>query len=142
MPRINVELQDAAELEIAPEGEYDLRIVKAEDGESKKGNEMTTLTLAFEGHPEWQPLKHWVLYPSADMEKNQRAMRVVEIKRLLVCFNVEHDEAGFDSDGLVGQVGRSLVIQEEADDGNTYNRLKLPRLRKSDERAERSRIRR
>ena len=141
MARIDVELQDAQELEIAPEGEYELRIVKAEDGQSKAGNDMTTLTIAFEGHPEWQPIKHWITYPDAYTPPDQRNMRLIDIKRFLVCFGIKHDDGGFDSDDLVGQTGTSLVIQEKADDGNTYNRIRTPRLRKSEERAER-RIRR
>ena len=133
MPRINVELKDAQELEVAPEGEYDLRIVKAEDGESKSGNDMTTVTIAFEGHPEWQAVRHWITYPNADTPPDQRAMRLIDITRFLTCFGVNFDDDGFDSDDLVGQTGRCLVIQEEADDGNTYNRLRLPRLKKSEE---------
>jgi len=141
MPRINVDLDDAQELEIAPEGEYELRIVKAEDGESKSGNDMTTVTIAFEGHPEWQPLKHWITYPNAATPPDQRAMRLIDIKRFLVCFGISHDDTGFDSDDLVGQTGECLVIQEKADDGNTYNRMRLPRLSKTTEQKER-RIRR
>ena len=133
MPRINVELKDAQELEVAPEGEYDLRIVKAEDCESKSGNDMTTVTIAFEGHPEWQAVRHWIMYPNADTPPDQRAMRLIDITRFLTCFGVNFDDDGFDSDDLVGQTGRCLVIQEEADDGNTYNRLRLPRLKKSEE---------
>jgi Protein of unknown function (DUF669) len=139
MPKINVTLKDAQELEIAPEGEYDLRIVKAEDGESKSGNDMTTCTIAFEGHPEWQPVRHWITYPNEDTPPDQRSFRLIDIKRFLHCFGVAYDDEGFDTDDLVGQTGRCLVIQEEADDGNTYNRIKPPRLRKVEERRERIR---
>jgi hypothetical protein len=142
MPYIKVDLDDAQELEVAPEGEYDLRIVKAEDGESKSGNDMTTVTILIEGAPAaTAPVKHWITYPGPDTPPDQRAMRLIDIKRFLVCFGVAHDEGGFNSEDLVGQTGRCLVIQEKADDGNTYNRLRLPRLRKSAE-AESRRIRR
>jgi len=139
MPKINVDLKDAQELEIAPEGEYELRIIKADDGTSKSGNDMTTVTLAFEGHPEWQPIKHWITYPNEDTPPDQRAFRLIDIKRFLVAFDVGHDDGGFDSDDLLGQVGKCLVIQEKADDGNTYNRIKPPRLRRSEERSQRIR---
>jgi hypothetical protein len=141
MPRINLDLDDAKEPEVAPEGEYDLRIVKVEDGQSKAGNDMTTCTIAFEGHPEWRAIKHWITYPDSDTPPDQKAMRLVDIKRFLTCFGVAHDGTGFDSDDLVGQTGFCLVIQEDGDDDNTYNRLRLPRLKKSEEQSAR-RIRR
>jgi hypothetical protein len=142
MPFIKVDLNDAQEFETAQEGEYDLRIIKAEDGESKSGNDMTTVTIQIEGAaPNIAPIKHWITYPGPDTPPDQRAMRLIDIKRFLVCFGVAHEGGGFNSEDLVGQTGKSLVIQEKADDGNTYNRLRLPRLKKSAEQAER-RIRR
>jgi hypothetical protein len=143
MPFIKVDLDDAQEFETAQEGEYDLRIVKAEDGESKSGNDMTTVTIMIEGAASnVAPIKHWITYPGPDTPPDQKAMRLIDIKRFLVCFGVAHEGGGFNSEDLVGQTGRCLIIQEKADDGNTYNRLRLPRLRKTAEAAEGRRIRR
>lgn len=131
MPFIKVDLDDAHEQQVVPEGEYQLSIVKAEDGESKKGNEMTTVYIKVENSPIPNPslIRHWITYPDPDTPAEQRNLRLVDIKRFLTVFGVAHEGGGFNSDDLVGATGQCLVIQEEGDDGNNYNRLRLPRLR-------------
>jgi hypothetical protein len=131
MPFISVPLDDAKEAEPVPEGEYDLRIVKAEDGPSKKGNAMTTVYIKVEdsAYPNAALVRHWITYPDRDTPADQRQMRLLDIKRFLTCFGVAQESNGFNSDDLLGSVGRSFLYQEEADDGNVYNRLRLPRLK-------------
>jgi hypothetical protein len=131
MPFINVALDDAKEAEAVPEGEYDLRIVKSEDGESKKGNAMTTVYIKIEdnSYPNAALLRHWITYPDRDTPADQRQMRLLDIKRFLTCFGVAMEGNGFNSDDLIGATGRSFLYQEEGDDGNIYNRLRLPRLK-------------
>lgn len=133
MPFINVDLNNAQEPDIVPEGSYNLRIVKAEDGESKQGNEMTTVYIKVESDdfPNSQIIKHWLTYPNSGTPEDQRAMRLIDIKRFLTCFGIKFEGEGFNSEDLVGATGECLVTQEEADDGNTYNRLRLPRLKKA-----------
>jgi len=134
MPFIDVALDDAAELEVVEEGEYELQIAKAEDGESKAGNLMTTVYIKILDAPiaNASLVRHWITYPDESTPPEQRAMRLIDIKRFLVLFNIIHDGNGFNSEDLVGATARCLVIQEEADDGNVYNRLRLPKLKKGE----------
>lgn len=131
MPFIKVPLDDAKEQEAVPEGEYDLRIVKAEDGESKKGNPMTTVMIAIEnsGIPNPNIVRHWLTYPDDNTPADQRNMRLLDIKRFLTAFGVPTEDGGFNSDDLPGQTARCFLSQEEGDDGQIYNRLRLPRLK-------------
>lgn len=134
MPFIKVELDDAHESELVPEGEYELQITKSEDGESKAGNEMTTVYIKVLDSQMPNPglIRHWITYPDPDSPAEERNMRLVDIKRFLTCFGIAHEGGGFNSDDLVGATGRCLIIQEESkQDGNTYNRLRLPRLKKT-----------
>lgn len=127
MPFISIPLNDVKEPKAAPEGEYDLRIIDAEDTESKKGNPMTVVKIAIEGQDSY-PVRHYITYPTGE-DADQDRMKALEIRRFLDCFGIAFDENGFNTEDLVGATGRSLVIQEEADDGNVYNRLRLPRLK-------------
>jgi len=131
MPFINVALDDAKEQEPVPEGEYDLRIVKAEDGESKAGNAMTTVYIKIEdsAYPNAALCRHWLTYPDRDTPADQRQMRLLDIKRFLTAFGIAQESKGFNSDDLLGATARCMLSQEEADDGNVYNRLRLPRLK-------------
>jgi hypothetical protein len=128
---INVDLGDVKEVEAVAEGEYDLRVVKAEDGESKAGNQMTSVLIRIEDAaiPNPAPVRHWLTYPSTDTPADQRQMRLLDIKRFLHMFGVPMEKGGFDSQDLVGATARCYLSQEEGDDGNVYNRLKLPRLK-------------
>jgi hypothetical protein len=129
MSFVKINLNGVKEPEIAPEGEYDLRIVKVKDDETSKGEPMTTLTIRIED-PEVKnpaPFQHFITYPNGG---EYDEMRGLEIKRLLNLFDVGFDEGGFDSDELLGKTARCLVIQEESKkDGVVRNRMKLPRLK-------------
>lgn len=133
MPFISVPIDDAKEMEAVPEGEYDLRIIKAEDGESKKGNPMTTVMLRIEnaGIPNPAPVRHWITHVTADTPEDQKAMRLLDTARFLQCFGIPHESHGFNSDDLEGATGTCMLTQEENEEnGEVYNRLRLPRLRK------------
>jgi hypothetical protein len=124
-------LHDAKEPEAAPEGMYDLRIVKADDGESKKGNQMTTVFIKIEdpNYPNASLVRHWITYISNDTPADQRQMRLLDQRRFLQAFGVPYEANGFNSDDLLGQTARCMLKQEEGDDGTIYNRLVLPRLK-------------
>lgn len=132
MSFINLNLKGVKEPEAVPEGLYDLRIVKVEDTESKKGNPMTVVTIKVEDadgkNP--APVYHYITYPTKDLPDSQKQMRLLDIKRFLTLFEVAYEEGeGFDTDDLQGQTARGLLTQEEGDDGVIRNRLRLPRLK-------------
>jgi hypothetical protein len=134
MPFIKVALQDAKEPEAVPEGPYDLRIVKHEDGESKKsGNPMTTVFIKIEdaAHPTAALVRHWLVPPTHDTPADQRQMRLLDIRRFLTAFGVSMQGDGFDSDDLDGATASQIMLTQETNDetGDVYNRLKLPRLK-------------
>jgi len=126
---IKVPLDDIKENEPVAEGEYELRIIKAEDTNSKAGNPMTAVTMRVEGIPTAALVRHWLVYPTEETPPDQRHMRLLDIKRFLHCFHIPMDGGGFDSADLEGQTGKCFVAQEEGDDDQVYNRLRLPRLR-------------
>ena len=131
MPFIKLALDDAKEPEPVGEGMYDLRITKAQDTESKKGNPMTVITIRVEdaGIKNPSPIVHYMTYPDEDLPDEQKNFRLLDIKRFLSVFGIPFDPHGFDTDGLVGATGRAMVIQEEGQDNIMRNKLRLPRLK-------------
>ena len=131
MPFISTPLGDAKEPEAVPEGPYDLRIVKSEDGESKKGNPMTTVYIKIEdpAYPNAALVGHWILHPTADTPPEQLQMRILEQRRFLECFGIPYEANGFNTDDLVGATGNSFLVQETGDDNVVRNRLRLPKLK-------------
>jgi hypothetical protein len=127
MPFITESLDDVREPQAAPEGEYELRIVKATRGPSKKGNDMITAILVFEDQDlAAPPFAHYLIGYDEDTDKDQIRNRKLEWKRWCACFDLPED---CDESDMVGQTGMSFVNQEEGDDGVVRNRLRLPRLK-------------
>jgi hypothetical protein len=124
---ISEPLDDVREAQVAPEGEYDLRIRKATQKESKKGTDMVEVMLVFEDKDvDAPPIFHYVLSWDSSTPDEQVASRKREIKRFQAVFDLED---GWEVDDLVGQTGTCMVTQDEGDDNVVRNRLKLPRIK-------------
>lgn len=124
---IKEDLSDTREPKPAPDGEYDLKIIKAEEKESKKGRDMVQLLIGFDDGTDAPPFNHFLMNPTADDDDSQRKLRLLELKRFLAAFNVSED---FEASDLPGETARKVfVTQEEGDDGIIRNRMKLPRLK-------------
>lgn len=132
MPFIKLALDDVKEPEPVAEGTYDLRITKAMDTESKKGNPMTVITIRIEdaGIKNPSAIIHYMTYPDEDLPEEQRNYRLLDIKRFLSVFGIKYDPHGFDTDELVGATAtKAMVVQESGDDDIIRNKLRLPRLK-------------
>lgn len=126
MPFIKESLSDVKEQRAAPEGEYELRILKAKDEPSKKGTAMITCMIGFADGTDAPPFYEYLMGWDGDTPDNQIDMRKLHVKRFCATFDVPED---FDAEDLVGETGTCMVIQEEGQDGVVRNRLKLPRLK-------------
>ncbi len=126
MPFIKESLSDVQEARPAPEGEYDLRILKATQGESKKGNDMITCLIGFADGTDAPPFGHWLLGWDSKTDDEEVMRRKREIKRFCAVFDIPED---FDAEDLKGETGRCFVVLDEGDDEVIRNRLKLPRLK-------------
>lgn len=127
MPFIKANLDDVQEGTIVPEGEYDLKIIKAEETESKKGNDMIALTIKVDEkeYANARLIGHWLLSDEG-ADEQQAYLRQIEFKRFCVCFDLAYD---CEAEDMVGAVGRAMLVQEDGDDGEKYNRMRLPRIK-------------
>lgn len=122
------DLEDKA----APEGEYELRVVKSEYKETKSGeNHMIALALKVEGaEGEGVSLvNHYIVMPKDGDPSGTTRMRLRDLKRFLVAFGWDISK-GFDpeteADQLNGLTGKARLAQEEYE-GNISNKLRLPK---------------
>ena len=127
MPFINESLDDVTEPKAAPEGEYELRIIKAVDAPSKKGAPMMTLTFVFEDNDvKAPPFNHYLMGWNDETPEDQIEMRKIDVKRFCAAFDVPED---FEEGDLKGSTGTCWVTQEEGDDGVVRNRARFPKLK-------------
>ena len=126
MPFITESLEDIQEAKAAPEGEYILRITKAEEKQSKKGKNMAVIQFAFtDGAIDAPRFLHFILAPDGEDEGQDR-MRKIEWKRLCQAAGVDTDVEVTD---LVGEEFECFVAQEADDAGVVRNKARLPLLK-------------
>jgi len=124
-------LNEVKEPELAPEGEYDLRIGFADDYIKEGTKKMIVrCSIAIEGHPEYAAFNHWTVVYDPEDDDDQRKMRALRTARFLTLFNVPF-ENGFEVEDLFGATAVNVFVtqSEEDDQGNTYNELRVPRMK-------------
>lgn len=126
------ELDEDLEDKPVKEGEYELRVAKADFKPTKSGEDhMIVLMFTVEGDEGVgaSPITHYLTMPKAGDASNVRRMRLRDLKRMLTALGVPF-ENGFDESDvptLVGQTGKFKVIQEDYE-GTPQNRIRLPRV--------------
>lgn len=134
MPLINAsDLGEDLEDKAVPEGEYELRVVKAEYKETKSGeNHMIALAARVEGQDGEgiSLVNHYIVMPKDGDVAATTRMRMRDLKRFLVAFGVDTKD-GFDpetqTEELVGLTGKVRLVQEEYE-GNVSNKIRLPKV--------------
>lgn len=136
MAFVKVQL-DAKEPTVAPEDEYELRIIKVTEGVSGPsakipGEPYLNVMLRIEdGATEYLPLYEILMIPTSKTAEENVDRYKLNIQRFLNCFNISGDADGFDTDDFPGSTGRSLVVQaEDSRNGEQQNKLRLPRIEK------------
>ena len=133
MTFVPIKLDDVQESQPVEEGEYDLQIVKAEVGESKKGNTMITVALRVLDEPNASLVNHWIVPPKASDSPERQSLGRLDIARFCYAFGIPYDasQGGFDTEDFHGKTARVFLKKEvNEQDGNEYNRVRLPKLPK------------
>lgn len=126
---INMALSDAKEPTVAPEGEYELLIEKAEHYQSKhSGNYSVRCIIGFTEHPEFQNIFHYVSLPGSEDAADKVSIKLLMAKRFLTTFGIAHEEDGFNVEDFVGATGTMFVKAEVDNEDRESNSISLPKL--------------
>lgn len=117
MPFIEIseDLNEDYEDKPVAEGEYDLRIIAAEDKRNKADTaDMTEVIIEVEGEEGEGAANvfHYINYPSETDNKKQIRFKMLMITAFVRMFEVPFESNGFNSDDLPGLTGRGLLTQE------------------------------
>ena len=148
---VQLDMTKTKELDVAPEGEYELQCLSLDtEGASRKGDPMMTgaFKIADPNYPDVDVIRDWFMLPSpkdaeTDAEKGlppgtSRDRKIRKIKRMLNAFGVQFTSDGFDAEDIVGETTRTKVMvrQEPVVDretgketGQMTNRPNWPRYR-------------
>jgi len=132
MPRLEVNLKDIHEPKPVPGGKrYALTISEATFREEKND---IRISIGIDDHLDSPNVSHFCSLPKAEDDEGKAAFKARMLKRFLVAFNIPHDEDGFEVEDFPGATAElELGLSDPDENGNVYNRVKLPRL--SDEEA-------
>lgn len=136
MPFIELDLGSAKETVAVPEGEYDLRVASFDLTKSQKGNDMYKALILVESseYPNAQPITEYLTLPSKNHDEKARNFLALQIKRFLSVFGIPFEAGGFNDEDVNGATGRCMVVQDEPDEnGNIWNKLRMPRLKNEDD---------
>lgn len=132
MPFIDVPLGDAKEGRPVPESEYELRVVSFNPEISKKGNSMHHAVIVIEDgeFPNAMPIHYYINAVNDDDEESAKAMKLLDTRRFLECFDVPYEDNGYDDEDVPGSTGKCLVTLAPAEGSfDERNELRLPRLK-------------
>ncbi len=129
MPFIEIkeDLNEDYEDKPVPEGEYDLRIIKATDRRNKADTgDITEIIMSVEGDEGVGAANifHYLTYPSDDDDSARSRMRMRFLTLFLKMFGVPFESNGFNTEDLVGCTATGLLTQEEYE-GRVSNKLKV-----------------
>ena len=129
MPKLQVNLRETREPQPVPIGEYDLTIASAEYVEEKN---YILVSIGIDAHPDAPNIRHYVSFPKDGDDERKANMKNLMMKRFLAAFDIDYSSDEIDTDEWIGQQA-TLEVNIEENEGNMYNRLKLPRLKDDDE---------
>lgn len=139
MPFISQALSDAKELDVVPEGEYDLRVVSCEVVQVKRGKnegkDQIRAIIAVESseYPNARSIYHFMSLADANDDDRSRNGKLISQKRFCHTFNIPFEVNGWNTEDAVGATSRARLTQEvNEESGETSNRMVLPRLAEDD----------
>lgn len=129
---IPVDVGTAVEPKPVSNGWYEVQVTDCKDTKSQKGNPQLDMSLAIIGHETAPNIRHFVSFPLPDDEPRKLEFKKLLLKRTLTLFKLPITDA-IDTEKMAMQfVGAKakveLELTEPDDNGNVYNRLKVPRL--------------
>ena len=126
MSFLDVDLENTPDIEVMPEGEAEVRCIKAELTESNAGNDMVVLTMEPLNPPAGaviDDIKDYLVLPHGEMTEKQQIRRKKELKAACEAFGVDFSGGGFDTEHFEGSTGWVVLSQEESPDYGAQNRV-------------------
>lgn len=142
MTYLALNLDDTQEQKAVEKGGYELQITSAqlvETGENSKnpGKPMYKITLGFTDLDLNAPvITHYMTLPFEGDEHTY--LKLIGLKRFLHAFQIPYSTDGIDLDGLAFEMlGKTAFLEVDLttpnENGDVYNRIKVPRLREENE---------
>lgn len=135
MALINVPLgDDIKDSPPAPEGEYDLKVLKVDSRRNKDDTrDMIVVTLQIESDEDYALLSEYLSIPHDEDDAKSSKLMSLRIKKFLTAFGIEFSDDGFDPEDLEGAEARLPLRKRELpprkdEDGNVIDENEEPTI--------------
>lgn len=141
MSLIPINLNDIQEPKPVPVGRYELMVTNAEVQQSKNNKPQFRVSIGIEGHDDAPNISHYISLPMEGDEPNKAMFKALMLKRFLTLFGQTIPSNGIDTEAMaMAMVGARATAEvgldkakdsdgNEKPDGETYNRLVVPKMR-------------
>ena len=125
MSFIDVKPNDAKELEVVPDGEYELAVISAElaESKSKPGQQQIALSFSIQGVVNAPVVRHWLQLPHASDDDATTNRKLLRLKQFCDAFDYDASN-GLDTEDLTGLTGTALLSVENNEEYGDQNRIK------------------
>jgi hypothetical protein len=122
MPTIlDFNTDEVPDLELVPEGEYKLEIIKAEVKNSRKGEPMLSSMHKIVGKPNAQLVFSNIMLPTEELDEEDRNSRLRRLKAFKAAHGITATK--FDPESLKGRTGYALLSEEETAEHGKQNKI-------------------
>jgi hypothetical protein len=124
MSFLDYDLQNVPELEVLPEGEYELRILACEVKTSQAGNPMVSLSLDCPAEPNSKGIHHTIMLPTDADDEKKRNGRLRSLKGFCEAFGINTVGGITLDDSVVGNTGWAIIAIESSPEYGDQNRVR------------------
>lgn len=139
MPFIEAAMNEDYEDRPVAEGIYDLRIIKADEKQSKNSKaDMVQCMIEIVGQNGAAPIFHYLVMPISPKQAKERdtdadeddkiRLKMKNLSRFLHLFGIAFEKNGFNSEDLVGATANQVPVVQQTPEGwdSPQNSIKLP----------------
>ena len=120
---IDVETEGVEGFHTVPADEYELRILKAEQKTSKKGDPMLEIQLEIPSDPKSKDMFHYLMLPTNSDDEKRKTQKLVNLKEFKAAFGLPASGPISEAD-LEGARGWAILAEDESTEFGKSNKIK------------------
>lgn len=123
MSLLDYNLQEIPDLEVMPEGEHQVRCVRAEEGTSNKsGDPYILLRLEIVGEPNVKQITNPIMLPGENSDERETNSRLRRLKQAVEAFSL--DPTNVDTEDFEGKTAWAFLTEESDPEYGDQNNVR------------------
>ena len=117
---LELNLDDAKEPVVVPDGEYQVKLTSMQLKESEKGNKYFSASLEVTDEPDAAPVFHNLMLPNGEDERRDNGWKL-NLRKFFEAFDIDYHNLETDSDNkVVGVKGKTAWVFLKTEESEEY----------------------